>query len=88
MLILVEQLILKNNTMKTAEILLHYMDQLQKIVGVIHSWVDKGSELFQKAKAWIQKVVDYIEQAIEALVQAVGGRKTHTSLMTEEYMFV
>ncbi len=74
--------------MKTAEFLLHYMDQLQKIVGVIHEWVDKGSEFFQKVKAWIQKVVDYIERAIDALVQSIGGRKTDFSLMTEDYLFV
>jgi hypothetical protein len=88
MIILVEQLILKNNMMKTAEILLHYMDQLHKIVRAINTWIDKGSEFFQKAKTLVQKVIDYIERAIDALVQAVGGRKSHTSLMGDDYMFV
>ncbi|HLA55834.1 MAG TPA: hypothetical protein VK623_07020 [Flavobacterium sp.] len=74
--------------MKTAEILLHYMDELQKIVGVINSWLEKGMDFFQKVKAWVQKVIEYIEQAIDALVQSMGGRKTNLNLMTEEYLFV
>jgi hypothetical protein len=81
---------LKQNTrpMKTAEILLHYMDELQKIVGVINSWLEKGMDFFQKIKAWVQKVIEYIEQAIDALVQSIGGRRTNLNHMTEEYLFV
>ena len=74
--------------MKTAEILLHYMDELQKIVGVINSWLEKGMDFFQKVKAWVQKVIEYIERAIDTLVQSMGGRKTNLNLMTEEYLFV
>jgi len=87
LLILVE-IKTKKNLMKTAEILLHYMDELQKIVGVINSWLEKGMDFFQKVKAWVQKVIEYIEQAIDALVQSMGGRKTNLNLMTEEYLFV
>lgn len=75
--------------MKTAEILLQYMDELQRIVGYLNTWVDKGTEFFLKVKAWVGKVVEWIEQAIDALVQSVGGRKTHTSqLLSEDYLFV
>jgi len=74
--------------MKTAEVLLNYMDYLQKIAGIINSYADKGLEIVHKIKLWIQKIVDYIEQAIDALVQSIGGRKTESVLMTEEYLFV
>lgn len=75
--------------MKTAEILLQYMDELQRIVGYLNAWVDKGTEFFLKIKAWVGKVVEWIEQAIDVLVQSVGGRKTHTSqLLSEDYLFV
>ena len=75
--------------MKTAELLLRYMDELQRIVGYIHTWVDKTSEFFLKVKAWVMKVVEWIEQAIDALVQSVGGRDTQTShLISDDYLFV
>jgi len=74
--------------MKTAEILLRYMDQLQRIVAIVQDWVDTASEFFLRIKGWIEKAVAYIEQAIDALVSSVGGRKTDLSLLTDEYMFV
>lgn len=74
--------------MKTAEMLLHYMDELQKIVGYINTWLEKGTEFFHKAKAWVEKVIAWIEQAIDALVDSIGGRKTDLRLMSEDYLFV
>ena len=74
--------------MKTAETLLKYMDWVQKFAGIINSYVDKGLEIFQKAKVWLEKIIDYIEKAIDALVQNLGGRKSDTRLMTEDYLFV
>lgn len=74
--------------MKTAEFLLRYMDELQRIVGVINDWVDKASEFFLKVKEWIVKVVEWIEQAIDALVSQIGGRKSTAHLMSDDYLFV
>jgi hypothetical protein len=74
--------------MKTAETLLRYMDGLQSIVGVINSYLEKGIELFRSVKLWVEKIIAYIEQAIDALVQAIGGRKTDFRLMSEDYLFV
>jgi hypothetical protein len=75
--------------MKTAETLLHYMDELQRIVGYVNDWVDKASEFVQKIKDWVVKVVEWIEQAIDALVQQVGGRKsTNLQFATDDHLFV
>jgi hypothetical protein len=87
MLILVETTT-KSKAMKTAEFLLRYMDELQRIVGYINDWVDKASEFFLKVKEWIVKVVEWIEQAIDVLVQQVGGRKSTFHLMSDDYLFV
>lgn len=88
MLILVETTT-NSKAMKTAELLLRYMDELQRIVGYINTWVDRASEFFLKIKAWVMKVVEWIEQAIDSLVQTVGGRKTQTSqLLSEDFLFV
>ncbi len=61
--------------MKTAEILLSYMDELQKFIELINGYVEKGIEFFLKVKTWIQKIIGYIEQGIDALVDSIGGRK-------------
>jgi hypothetical protein len=74
--------------MKTAEILLSYMDWLQKVAGIINTFVDKSLEIFQRLKLWVQKAIDYIERAIDSLVESIGGRRTDFRLMTEEYLFV
>ena len=74
--------------MKTAEILLQYMDELQRIVSVIQRWVDTASEFFLKFKAWVETVIEYIERAIDLFVQSIGGRKTDLSLLTDDYLFV
>lgn len=87
MLILVDNE--KIRPMKTAELLLNWMDELQRFMSYINNWIEKGSELFQKAKMLVQKAIDWIEQIIDTLVQSVGGRKTHTSqLLSEDYLFV
>jgi hypothetical protein len=88
MLIFVETTTSKSKAMKTAEFLLRYMDELQRIVGVINDWVDKASEFFLKVKEWIVKVVEWIEQAVDVLVQQVGGRKSTSHLMSDDYLFV
>ncbi|RZJ31354.1 MAG: hypothetical protein EOO48_02370 [Flavobacterium sp.] len=75
--------------MKTAEFLLKWMDEIQRFMSFINTWVDKGSAILQTAKVWVQKAVDWIERIIESLVETTGGRKTHTSqLISDEYMFV
>ena len=87
MIILVETTT-KYKAMKTAEFLLHYMDELQRVVGYINDWVDKASDFFQKVKAWVVKVVEWIEKAIDLLVQQIGGRKTNLHHLQDDHMFV
>lgn len=75
--------------MKGAEMLLGYMDELQRIIEVIHSYIDKGIALFHKAKEWVEKIIEYIGRAVDYLVSAVGGRKKRDHLVeTDDYMFV
>lgn len=75
--------------MKGAELLLSYMDELQRIIEVINSYIDKGLELFQKAKEWVEKIIEYIGRGIDYLVSALGGRKRPDHLVgAEDYLFV
>jgi|GEM_PF-2060253 len=80
---------LKHTLMKGAELLLGYMDQLQRVIEVINSYIDKGLELFHKAKEWIEKIIEYIGRGVDYLVAAAGGRNKPDHLVTaDDYMFV
>lgn len=74
--------------MKTAEILLRFMDRIQALVETINGYIERGLEFFRETKAWIQKIIDYLETAIDALVESMGGRPSTMGHMQEEYMFV
>ena len=74
--------------MRAAELLLKYMDELQRFVKMINNYIDQGLEWLQRAKGWIDTAIEYIEQAIESLVKYIGGRKTELKHMNDDYMFV
>ncbi len=74
--------------MKGAELLLTYMDQLQRIIETISSYIDKGMEYFQMAKEWVEKIIEYIGKGIDYLVSAIGGRKTDNLQIADDYLFV
>jgi len=78
----------KNNMKSTAEILLKYMDKLHNLINLLSEYFDMGMEYAHRIKLFIQRMLGYIEQGIEALVKTVGGRTSETSQMSEEYMFV
>jgi hypothetical protein len=75
--------------MKRAELLLGYMDELQRIIEVINSYIDKGMDLFRKAKEWVEKIIDYIGRGIDYIVSAIGGRTGADHLqLADDYLFV
>ena len=74
--------------MKAAEFLLKYMDQLQNFARMLNGYVDQGMEFLNKVKEYIELAINYIEQAIDALVKYIGGRKTELKHMNDDYMFV
>ncbi len=72
----------------TAEILLKYMDKLHDLIDWISEYLDLAMDYAHRIKVFIQRMLNYIEQGIEALVKTVGGRTSETDQMSEEYMFV
>ena len=67
--------------MKSAEILLTFMDRLQLFIERINGYIEKGIEIFLKVREWIQKILGYIEQGIGKLVDAIGGRPNKDDLL-------
>lgn len=75
--------------MKTAEILLSYMDSLQEIIYIVDSYIERGLEIMRNIKRWLERIIDYVEKGIEALVESIGGRRKHVEdHLTEDYLFV
>ncbi|HEX9979492.1 MAG TPA: hypothetical protein VGB50_02880 [Flavobacterium sp.] len=73
--------------MKAAEILLKYMDRLRDFFEILDSYINMGIQYLGEGKKWLEKILDYIDQAITSLVEATGGRKPDAR-HPEEHMFV
>jgi len=40
-------------------------------------------------KRWLERIIDYVEKGIDALVESVGGRRKQVEdHLTEDYLFV
>lgn len=76
--------------MKRAEILLNFMDSLQAFIERIHDYIDQGLVFFEKAKEWVMKILGYLEQGIDRLVEAIGGRSNSQDFLEfqEDDLFV
>ncbi|RYZ82247.1 MAG: hypothetical protein EOP04_22405 [Proteobacteria bacterium] len=74
--------------MKGAETLLNIMDELQRYIEILHSYVDRAVEFFSHVREWINKIIDYVGRGIDYLVSAVGGRKTDHLQVADDYLFV
>lgn len=74
--------------MERAQILLTVMDKLQKFMQVINEYIEQGIEIFLKIRDWFVKIIGYIEQGIDRLVSAIGGRKEDLLLFHEDDLFV
>lgn len=73
--------------MKKAEILLEYMDELQKFIETINSYLEKGAVLISKLMEWVEKIIGFIKTGIDYLVNSIGGRKDNLQLV-DDYLFV
>ena len=82
------KVISKEKTMKAAEILLRYMDEVQRFARMINSYIDMGIDFLMKLKKYVDMAIQYLEQAVDALVKYLGGRKTDQKHMSDDYMFV
>lgn len=75
--------------MKTAEILLSYMDSLQEIIHIVDSYIERGLDIMRNIKRWLERIIDYVEKGIDALVESIGGRTRQVEdHLTEDYLFV
>ena len=81
-------LILKSDIMnQIAEFLLKHMDRLRDIFEWIDSYIDTALMYLGQAKKWLEKILHYIEQALNTLSEATGAKRADLR-HTEEHLFV
>lgn len=74
--------------MEKSQLLLDYMDKIQEFFEMINSYVDMAIELFHKAKHFVEKIIEYLKQGIDYVVDYIGGRFGEEIELPEDYIFV
>ncbi|MFY0483822.1 hypothetical protein ACI6PS_14585 [Flavobacterium sp. PLA-1-15] len=74
--------------MKRAEIIMTFMDELKKFIGFLNEGIEKGIELFEQAKIWVSRMIEYLEIRIRNFVDSVRGRTLDLIESSDDYMFV
>ncbi len=73
--------------MKTAETILHYLDKIKSLLGIIDNFLDTALEYMTEAKEWLEKLLGYVENWLNTLAEKVGKTNENRHL-SEEHMFV
>jgi len=74
--------------MKIAEVLLKYMDRLHDLFEFIDKYLDMAVEYIHSAKAWMEKLLQYLEQGINTLAKMVDRNVDNLKHSTEDHLFV
>ncbi|MBF0693948.1 MAG: hypothetical protein IR153_02685 [Flavobacterium sp.] len=74
--------------MKAAEILLSYLDKIKHFIQILDSYLEQGLDWITTAKQWIEKILDYLEGAIDSLVEQLEAHKPDLQQQTEDHLFV
>lgn len=74
--------------MKRAEIIMTFMDELKKFIAFLNEGIEKGIELFEQAKIWVSRMIEYLEIRIRNFVDNVRGRTLDLIESSDDYMFV
>lgn len=74
--------------MKYSEVIFSLMEEIRKLVEFINQYIQKGIELFDQARLWIAKAIEYIEARINEFTYSVRNKNVDFLEFTEEDMFV
>lgn len=64
------------------------MDELKKFIAFLNEGIEKGIELFEQAKIWVSRMIEYLEIRIRNFVDSVRGRTLDLIESSDDYMFV
>ena len=74
--------------MKRAEIIMTFMDELRNFIAFLNEGIEKGIELFEQAKIWVSRMIEYLEIRIKNFIDSVRGRTLDLIESSDDYMFV
>ena len=74
--------------MKYSEVIFSLMEEIRKLVEFINEYIQKGIELFDQARLWIVKAIEYIEARINEFTYRVRNKNVDFLEFSEEDMFV
>ena len=74
--------------MKYSEVIFSLMDEIRRLIEFMNQYVQKGIELFDQARQWIAKAIEYIEARINEFAYRVKNKNLDFLEFAEEDMFV
>ena len=74
--------------MTASDMILNFIDELQHFIEFINTYIKKGIELFNQAKAWLADIIEYLEIKIKHLVNNFRGENMDLLEVSDDYMFV
>lgn len=74
--------------MNYSEVIFSLMDEIRKLVEFINQYIQKGIELFDQARQWIAKAIEYIEARINEFTYRIRNKNVDFLEFAEEDMFV
>jgi len=74
--------------MNYSEVIFSLMDEIRKLVEFINQYIHKGIELFEQARLWIAKAIEYIEARINEFTYRIRNKNVDFLEFSEEDMFV
>lgn len=74
--------------MKYSEVIFSLMDEVRRLIEFMNQYVQKGIELFEQARLWIAKAIEYIEARINEFAYRVKNKNVDFLEFAEEDMFV
>lgn len=74
--------------MKYSEVIFSIMDELRKLVEFMNQYIQKGIELFEQARLWVTKAIEYIEARINEFTYRIRNKNVDYLEFSDEDMFV
>ena len=74
--------------MKYTEVIFSLMDEVRQLIEFLNQYIQKGIELFDQARQWIARAIEYIEARINEFSYRVRNKNVDFLEFSDEDMFV
>ncbi len=74
--------------MKYTEVIFSLIDEVRQLIEFLNQYIQKGIELFDQARQWIARAIEYIEARINEFSYRVRNKNVDFLEFSDEDMFV